>query len=164
MALRSSHSADATLPWAHSGSVTVRAVRRLVAGPESSPAATATDDWKLELLDTLCLDHYFTVGQACAVLRAFDSSEPKEAAAARLFGRVTNPEDWHVVLANFPPRQHERIQERIGAVDVFNPKNPSGRYVLQLSNQVCLRTVNSRLRSQRCTRSWPFRSSGRALV
>lgn len=99
-------------------------------------AATITDGWKLELLDTLCLDNYFTVAHVCAILRSFDFAEPKEAAAARLFSRITNPEDWHVVLGCFPPRQQERIQERLGVVDVFNPKNPSGRYVLQLANQV----------------------------
>lgn len=103
---------------------------------DAQPASTSTDGWKLELLDTLCLDHYFTVSQATAVLRAFDFSEAKEAAAARLFSRVTNPEDWFVVLAAFPARAQDRIQARIGVVDVFNPKNPSGRYVLALASQV----------------------------
>eukprot|EP00892_Ulva_mutabilis_P004358 jgi/Ulvmu1/2294/UM013_0141.1 len=107
---------------------------RLVA--DAGAAVAATDGWKLELLDTLCLDHYFTVAHACSVLRSFDSPDAAEAAAVRLFSRVTDPEDWHTVLAGFAPQQAERVQERLGVVDVFNPKNPSGRYVLQLANQV----------------------------
>jgi hypothetical protein len=109
---------------------------RIVSDDGAKQNPVVTDGWKLALLDILCLDYYFQVVHVHDVLRALENIDSKIAAAVRIFSRVTNPEDWHVVLESFSPRQQDAILGQLGVVSVFNPKNPTGHYRLQLSNQV----------------------------
>jgi hypothetical protein len=98
---------------------------------------TVTDGWKLELLDTLCQDFYFTSRQAREIIESVDYADSRVTAAVRIFTRITNPEDWEErTICILTEAQRHDVQEQLGMVQLFNPKNPTGRYALTLSNQL----------------------------
>jgi hypothetical protein len=95
-----------------------------------------TDGWKLELLDTICLDLFFTCQQARHVVESMDFGNAKVGAASRMFTRIVDAEDWHSVEKVLTTAEQELLNEQLGVVQLFNAKNPTGRYCLHLSNQV----------------------------
>ena len=107
---------------------------RLVQGTLRSPSVS--DGWKLELLDTLCLDVYFTCAQVRQITESIEYADSRVTAACRVFTRVLDPEDWREAEAALTPAQRDEIQSLLGVASVFNSKNPTGRYVLQLSYHV----------------------------
>ena len=106
---------------------------RLVIATPGYPVAT--DGWKLELLDTLCLDHFFTASQARHILESIDYADSRVVAAARVFTRVTDTENWpHAVAVLTGAQQHE-LHTMLGVLSFFSPRNPTGRYTLALASQ-----------------------------
>jgi hypothetical protein len=95
-----------------------------------------TDGWKLELLDTICLDLYFTCEQAKEVVESMEYGAMKVAAASRMFTRIVDAEEWHRVENALNESEQDLLNEQLGVVTLFNAKNPTGHYVLHLSNQV----------------------------
>jgi hypothetical protein len=97
---------------------------------------TATDGWKLELLDTICLDLYFTCEQAKQVVESIYYGAAKVSAASRMFTRIVDAEEWHRVEEALSASEQDLLNEQLGLITLFNAKNPTGHYVLHLSNQV----------------------------
>jgi Domain of unknown function (DUF4476) len=107
---------------------------RLMGGDKSGN--DITDGWKMELLDTVCLDNYFTCSQVNQVLQSIDYAETRITATVRMFSRIVNPEDFTVALNILTGAQMEEIQSRLGVLRIFNPKNPTGCYTLELGHQL----------------------------
>lgn len=125
-------------------------------------APSVSDGWKLELLDTLCLDVYFTCAQVRRVVESIEYADLRVPAACRVFTRVLDPEEWREAEAALTRVQREDVQTLLGVASVLNPKNPTGRYVLQLSHHVHFFTALRLLELYReqwanglC--SWPLR-------
>jgi len=110
-------------------------VERNPAGRRTAQAGV-TVDWALELLATLCLDHYFTSAQVQTVVRSFVCGEDRVEAASRLFARVVDPEEWHTMIAELTTEQRGNLHDKLGPLAAFNPKNPTGAYELLLVNRV----------------------------
>ena len=90
----------------------------------------------LELLDTLCLDHFFTAQQAHTMLQSIDTEEMRASAAARIFTRIVDPENWHShVAASLTTDQQAQVLVALGGSARFNPRNATGRYTLLLACQ-----------------------------
>ena len=49
------------------------------------------------------------------MLKALDNADSRVEAAVRVFSRVTDPEDWHLLQHSFSPRQQDAISEQLGA-------------------------------------------------
>lgn len=106
---------------------------RLVTPTHGYPSVT--DGWKLELLDTLCLDHYFTAEQARRVLESIDYADSRVVAAARIFTRVTDTENWPRATDVLTGVQQHELHALLGFMYYFAPRNPTGHYKLALASQ-----------------------------
>jgi hypothetical protein len=95
----------------------------------------ATDGWKLELLDTLCLDHYFTAEQARRILGSIDYADSRVVAAARVFTRITDTENWPRALDLLTGIQQHELNGMLGVTAFFSPRNPTGQYTLAVASQ-----------------------------
>lgn len=49
------------------------------------------------------------------ILKSLDNADSRVDAAVRVFSRVTDPEDWHLVQHSFSPVQQDVIAEQLGA-------------------------------------------------
>ena len=106
---------------------------RLVTPTPGYPVAT--DGWKLELLDTLCLDNFFTAEQARRILESIDYADSRVTAAARMFTRVTDTENWHRAVDVLTGAQQHELHAMLGVMSFFAPRNPTGHYKLALASQ-----------------------------
>eukprot|EP00210_Caulerpa_lentillifera_P002102 g2017.t1 len=85
-----------------------------------------TDTWKLELLEVLCWDYYFTCEQASSIVKTFTYARDKVKAATMVFGRIVDPENFSVVTKGLRRVEEELINESIGVLSFFHPENPTG--------------------------------------
>jgi hypothetical protein len=85
---------------------------RLVQGAKAEDEVT--DGFKIELLDTLCLDNYLLCSQADQVLQSIDYAETRVTALMRMFSRLVNPEELSS-LKNITNVQQEQLQVRLPA-------------------------------------------------
>ena len=84
---------------------------------EHSPPVT--DGWKLELLEALCLDFFFSAKQAATIIATIDYADSRVTAAARVFARIVDLENWHeVAIAGLTPVQQHELHAQLGAVEV----------------------------------------------
>eukprot|EP00775_Hariotina_reticulata_P004522 gene4522-4774_t len=94
-----------------------------------------TDGWKLQLLQVLIQDCFFTSTQARAIVKAFSYGEDKIDAAVKVFGCVVDPQNFsQQVYSIMAPWQVEQADNRIGCLKLFSPDNPTGKYSLLLSH------------------------------
>eukprot|EP00899_Mesostigma_viride_P004543 jgi/Mesvir1/1408/Mv14409-RA.1 len=99
-------------------------------------SCTLGDSWRLNLVQIMCYDHFFTARQAGELLSYFEWSSEKLEAAGSMFARVVDPQRIESMTAGFKPAEAEEFFSRLGVLALYQPRNPTGRYCLNLSSQV----------------------------
>eukprot|EP00873_Tetraselmis_striata_P003316 jgi/Tetstr1/423580/TSEL_014252.t1 len=81
----------------------------------------SSDDWKLQLLGIMTTDYFFTMQQLCYI-------------ATKLFGRLTNPQDFQLLADSkcIPDFALAQLQDTLGMSARFLPTNPTGHYDLMV--------------------------------
>lgn len=101
-----------------------------------------TEHWKLELLNVLCWDCYFTCLQAKTIVNEFSYGQDKIKAATtvrteiqflfdiefELFGRMIDPENFSLVTSQMRLVEQQRVHDSIGVLSLFHPDNPTGSF------------------------------------
>ena len=85
-----------------------------------------TEHWKLELLEVLCWDYYFSCVQAKSIVNTFTYGQDKVKAATDVFGRIVDPENFTIVTAQMRQAEQNIVNESIGVLSLFHPQNPTG--------------------------------------
>ncbi|KAK9814708.1 hypothetical protein WJX72_010239 [[Myrmecia] bisecta] len=107
-------------------------------------APAVTDQWRMSLLEVLCSDAYFTAAHVIRILACLSYAEDRVDALVKLFGRIVDLEHLDKVTATFNAKQLQLLDQRLGVLRLFHPRNPTGMYSLTLSHQA-QRAVAERL-------------------
>eukprot|EP00798_Chlamydomonas_sp_ICE-L_P001749 gene1749-33158_t len=101
---------------------------------------SASEIWKISVLQVACSRFYFTWEQILELVDVFDpemSATERIAAAEMLYARCTNPLlFWSQGLPLMPPQQQIAVKSTLGDCGALNIQNPAGRYMLNLSRSL----------------------------
>lgn len=96
---------------------------------------------------------YFTptsengLAQAAELLKSFEWRMDRIEAASVLFGRVVDPKNIDIITRNFSETECRMLFSSLGILAFFSPDNPTARYSLDMSRQVCYKNRNIRPRT-----------------
>ena len=118
-------------------------IRRRIAEGSAKSGLFRTEHWKLELLEVLCWDHYFSSDNAKSIVDTFTYGRDKVRACTtvitslasslsipshyfKIFGRVVDPENFTKVTAGMRQIEQDTVNDSIGVLSLFHPDNPTG--------------------------------------
>ena len=69
-------------------------------------------------------------------MQSFTYPRERDEVIFLVFGRIVDPANIHQIWAHIAPAERNRILNKMGILEMFNPGNPSSRYTLHLTRQI----------------------------